>query len=447
MAAWLKRSAFEPAVFEPLTPDYFIPHAEVVRQLLKEVCGATVPLHVALDALMAFYKPAEEGAAHLRRPPVTLWQKLMTALYAGWDRAPSQVVEKFLEANRITRDSVNLSIAAAVHFLRALIKGMDAFKRDRPSADWEYSEELTEDEEREWNHFQEVGCGWGRNAAQAYRQLQQEAEWALSGLPGGYGFTHEALSVLRFLNRPEDFRKRINLLKELRKALETFTRMLPSDGGAEVIEALYGSVSGVSQLRDTRQVFDLLPSELALPPELAALRVLGGCATVRRRSASARPAVFVDKSGSMAEAMPVGADAGAKGMESVPKVSAAAGLALALWRKYRADMYLFDTEVERVQPRDVYRTLLTIEADGGTRIAEVLEEAARLPRTRPVIVLTDGIDQPDREAVERAAGRGGITFVLLPPMGKYDWLSRFDTVEVRSLRDLVSWIAGGGARA
>jgi hypothetical protein len=65
MAAWLKRSAFEPTVFEPLTPDYFIPHAEVVRQLLKEVCGATVPLHVALDALMAFYKPAEEGG----RPP------------------------------------------------------------------------------------------------------------------------------------------------------------------------------------------------------------------------------------------------------------------------------------------------------------------------------------------------------------------------------------------
>ena len=451
MAVKLKRSAFLPSVYAPLSAEYFVPHAEVAQDLLKDTCRASFPLYMALDAFTVFYKPAEEAAEHLSKPPTTLWQRLIASLYTGWSESAPGALKAMLEVNRITRGSVNLSIVAAVNFLKALLPSRGDGGEEDFIGKLQEEREVRPQERGSWSHRLKQALEEAMKEVEEYAELEAELEAALSGLPGGRGFTHDALSVLRYLARPDDFRRRVTLLRELRRSLEVFSRALPSGGGVEVVESLYGGVSGVSQLRDMRQLFDLVPAELALPPELVALRALTGSAVVRRRAASVRPAVFVDKSGSMTGSMPWGlqTERGGEGgsRSSVPKVSAAAGLALAMWKKYRADVYLFDTEVQAVQPRDVYRVLMLISADGGTRIAEVLREAARLPPARPVVVLTDGIDDPEREPVERAVERGNVTFVLIPPAERRKWMSGFRVVQIESVADLFSWVRGGGGRA
>ena len=122
----------------------------------------------------------------------------------------------------------------------------------------------------------------------------------------------------------------------------------------------------------------------------------------------------------------------------IPKISAAAGLALALYRRFRARVYLFDTEVEEVSPRDVVRTLLRIRADGGTCIGKVLETIKTLPQKSIHIVITDAIDNVSIELAREVASRYRVVFCLLPPAwSDVDWLRYFRVVEVRSLHDLV----------
>jgi len=433
------KSAFTGKIFAPLSGDYYLPHADLVNNLLYARLKARAPLYMALDALMMFYKPLDEGARCLRKPPQTVWQHLVSSLYRGEGEAG----KRFYEVNKITRGSIELSVAAAVNFISLLIAYTRPLKR---GASWSWEAPTGAAPSAEGDK----ALGTAKAAASAAlsaalaeaakcRETLETVQSLLAGLPGGSGFSHEALSILRFLEKPDDFRKRVQLLSALKASLALFTEALPS-GEGEVVEAPYGGVDGVSQLRSIKQIVDLAQAELALPRELLALRVLSGVASVRRRATSVKPVVFVDKSGSMAASMPSSAG-------SVPKISAACGLALALWRKYEADVYLFDTEVHKVDPRGVLQTLLTIGADGGTRIEEVLEIASTLPPTRPVVVISDGIDSPSPSAVEKAAKRGNTVFVLIPPMGEEKWLSKFRTVRVRRLEDLVAWARAGGWRA
>jgi uncharacterized protein with von Willebrand factor type A (vWA) domain len=160
---------------------------------------------------------------------------------------------------------------------------------------------------------------------------------------------------------------------------------------------------------------------------------------VYRHSAAVRPVIFVDKSGSMAEPLPgepgeLGSgDAalrrrlGASEHISVPKISLAAGLALALYRRLGGLVYLFDTECDRVEPRDIVRVLLTISADGGTNIDPVLEEVMRLGRRDYVyIIVSDGITEASQDVLRRfeASGLAGqVRLILVPPSGDgYNWV-------------------------
>jgi uncharacterized protein with von Willebrand factor type A (vWA) domain len=135
--------------------------------------------------------------------------------------------------------------------------------------------------------------------------------------------------------------------------------------------------------------------------------------------ATHRVTVFVDKSGSMAEEFDRG----------VAKISVAAAMALAFHRVAGARVYLFDTEVEMVDPRRVVETLLRLGAAGGTDITQVLEEVARIRRRDMVyIVVTDGIDEVDERAircVERLGLASRIRFIIVPPGGGGGWLRRF----------------------
>jgi uncharacterized protein with von Willebrand factor type A (vWA) domain len=107
----------------------------------------------------------------------------------------------------------------------------------------------------------------------------------------------------------------------------------------------------------------------------------------------------------------------------------ASGLALALYRKLDADIYLFDTEVEKVKPESVIKTLLEISADGGTDIDPVLEEIMRIgKKDYTYIIISDGITEANEEVLERFRENElmkNTKLILIPPAGvgdRYRWV-------------------------
>jgi hypothetical protein len=290
---------------------------------------------------------------------------------------------------------------------------------------------------------------WGKAAAAdlknieaeliRYMEAKQEAQAAAARLAGGHGFELEGISVWSFLQSPDDFRRRVRLLVGAALAFKRFMRALPASLERTVAESIWGGLDGVAKMTQLWQLREALPTELALAnvsPALFAAKLAQMDLLVYSHAAAVKPVVFLDKSGSMAE--PLTGPPGALGPGdsalrtslfseriSVPKISLAAGLALALHRKTGAEVYLFDTEVDRVSPRDVVEVLMKIQADGGTDIAAVMEEILKAGRTGFYLIISDGITDAPEELVRAYMERYGARtrLILIPPSEEeYGWV-------------------------
>jgi uncharacterized protein with von Willebrand factor type A (vWA) domain len=255
----------------------------------------------------------------------------------------------------------------------------------------------------------------------AYVEARREAEAAAAVLAGGEGYSLEGLSVWHFMKNPDEFRSRVRLLAAAASAFRRFTRMIPTSLKRSEVERQWGGIHGVAPMRQYSQLKDALPSELSLSqvaPALFAVKLAQKSLTVYGRAAALRHVAFLDKSGSMADRL--------YGPQPVPKISLAAGLALALHRKTNAEVYLFDTEVERVGPREVVAALLRIRADGGTNIGRVMEEVLRIDRPDiRYVIISDGITDAPPELVKQFISRAGgrTKLILVPPSGDgYQWV-------------------------
>ena len=267
-------------------------------------------------------------------------------------------------------------------------------------------------------------------AVNEYSEAKGEAESAVATLVGACcaGFTKEALSVLRFLQSPDDFRKRVRLLKYARAFFTKFLALVPTSLVHQQMTSIHGGIDGVDRMFSEKQLSDILPSELALSQlgdagkALLALKIAQKQLMVYRRAASVRPVLFVDKSGSMADSFERRGD--------VAKISVASGLALALHKKLGADVYLFDTEVTKVNPSSVVETLLRIEADGGTDIDPVLEEIVKIGKKDYIyIIISDGITEASEETWRRFKESGLMSrtrVILVPPGWSAAWLRELE---------------------
>jgi uncharacterized protein with von Willebrand factor type A (vWA) domain len=269
------------------------------------------------------------------------------------------------------------------------------------------------------------------NLVTEYREAKESAEEAISLLGGGQGgtsFDKEALSVIRFLSTPDWFRERVKILRYARQFYTRFLTAVPTSLTHQQITSTYGGVNGVTRMFSEKQISDILPSELALAQlgdagkALLALKVVQKQLMVFQRSASVKPVIFVDKSGSMA-----GSLTNRRGEEIAPKISIASGLALALQRKLNADIYLFDTEIEKVNPTRIVDVLLKIRADGGTDIDPVLEEIMRIGKNDYIyIIISDGITEASDEVLKKFEESGlakRTKLILVPPSSYgYDWV-------------------------
>jgi uncharacterized protein with von Willebrand factor type A (vWA) domain len=444
----LAKSAFRPEIYQGLPLDYYLPGIDTTSRLLR--MERIVPkFYMTNDVFMAYYKPYEVAYQSLKQSnkAAPAWRKFMETLIRS---------ANYIELNQLTRGSMELAAAAAARTLSIILNTRIQISPDsRHTYDLDTLNKIIRDieENKATDLAQEVqaagGVGeymklmarWIREAGQAvagqlelvakelreYIDAKREAEAAAAALAGshGHGYSLEALSVWRFFDSPDEFRKRVRLLSAAALAFRQFSRSLPASLTHEMAEAMWGGVDGVTKMQSYMQLHEVLPSELALS-EVSEVLFIAKLAQmsmhVYRHTAAVRPAIFIDKSGSMAEELGWG-----RGQGGMPKISLAAGLGLALYRKLSGLVYLFDTELDKVEPRDVIKVLLTIKADGGTAIDPVLEEIMRLNRRDYVyIIVSDGITEASYDTLRRfkASGLAKQTRVILvPPSGeRYEWL-------------------------
>jgi uncharacterized protein with von Willebrand factor type A (vWA) domain len=350
---------------------------------------------------------------------------------------------KFYDVNKFTVGSSELAILAAYQFLKSVF-----FRAQARNT----VEKLEEVQQKMKEHFkdappspqqvQQALGAWGEalshaaedavydalSAVKEFKEAKEEAEAALAALPAGepgLGFAKETLSVLRFLQSPDDFRKHVRLLKYARFFAARFSATLPTSFSHQQVASPAGGVWGVGRMNSHTKLSDVLPSELAMLATsrpvvraLFAVKLASQQLMAYQHATAVKPVLFVDKSGSMAE-----------NFESdIPKISVAAGLALAMHRKFDAPVYLFDTELTAVKPADIVKTLLTIQADGGTDIDPVLEEITRLGKADYVyMIISDGITEANTSVLE-AFKRSGLAsrtkLVLIPPAREsYNWVA------------------------
>ena len=423
----LAKSAFHKSIYQGLPVDYYLPGVSEVQKLTMELTlRRIVPkFYQAHDSFLMFYKPFELVNSSLKKQnkAAPLWRIIV-------EKAVKE--PRFYDLNKITQHSTELSILAAVSFLRNLLKSVDVEEiqkqqkqvmqalQQQTSVAQAFEKAVSETVDKALKEVVEAV-----NEFKEGKESTEEAMITLTGA-GGRGFTKEALSVLRFLEKPDEFRKRVRLLKYAKAFYTKFLTAVPTSLAHQQLTSIYGGFNGITKMFSEKQLADVLPSELVLTQlggagrALLALKLAQKQLPVYQRATSVKPIIFVDKSGSMAESFE------GYGGET-PKISVAAGLALALYRKLDADVYLFDTEVEKVKPVKVVETLLTILADGGTDIDPVLEEIVRLGKQDyTYIIISDGITDASNSVLKKFTESGLVKqtkLIIVPPSNdRYYWV-------------------------
>jgi uncharacterized protein with von Willebrand factor type A (vWA) domain len=440
----LAKSAFNDLIYDSLPIDYYLPFITSTHKVLLAYDNIHAKFYQAHDAFLMHYKPYS-----------TVYQSLKKSSDAPvWRRIVEKTLKSdlFLDVNKITAGSSELSVIAAVKFLDSLLKLADVerIQRDLEKSKKKCCSQQSLDQlvEEVFNSTDiERAINDVLTAVREFKESRESAEEAVLAMAGGQGggFMKEALSVVRFLEKPEEFRKRVALLKYAKIFFAKFLATVPTSMIHEQTVSVYGGVSGVTRMFSEKQIPDILPSELALAQlgeagrALLAVKIAQKQLMVYQHSASVKPVIFVDKSGSMAEPY-----SSSNLDRSPPKISVACGLALALHRKLNADIYLFDTELDKVSPEKVIDILLKIDADGGTDIDPVLSEIIKHGKTGNIyIIISDGITAASPHIIDefKASGLAKMTkLILIPPSKADNWVQLLlGYGNVISARDVVEF--------
>ena len=433
----LAKSAFKPGIYGGLSWRTYIPLIGNVINMLKESRNIAPRMYQAHDALLMFLRPYGEVLGNLKEYNNTA---------ALWHYVVTEAVKKpeFAMLNRFTAGSNTLATVAAVRFLEGLFKaiwnkGTEA-AQEKLKIDLKGKRDLGEIQGACRNALGDISGQISdvlsnvMGSVKEFDQMSSEALASAAGLAGGEGFAKEALSALAYLKSPDRFRERVKLLSTALSYMRHFMERLPTSLSHEEIVSQYGGINGVGLYNG--KISDIVPSELAVAnlgnigSALFAVKLATRQLLAYQRAAAVKPVVFIDKSGSMAGNIKVEKD----GKDTVPKISLATGLGLALYWKFRGDVYLFDTELTKVTPGEVVETLLKVDADGGTNIDPVIEEITRINKPDYYyLIISDGITEASDEWLKDLEGLAPRTSLILigesPP--RYNWvelLKRYNRV-------------------
>ena len=396
----LAKSAFKNSIYENLPLDVYLPSMNFIanyfssNRFLRRIRPKFYQIH---DSYLMFLKPSEKVLLSLKKQNKA--SPTWTALINQFTRT-----SEYLRINELTKNSDELSILASIRFLENLLRRIDTASLDKML---QQSQSQVQIPQEVIQQIQEIINGISGNVVkevEEFKELKETSEEAINVISGsgGKGFTKEALSVLSFLEKPEEFRKRVKLLSTAVRFFRHFIDILPATLSHLQQISFVGGINGVTRMIHERQLSDILPSELVLTQlgdvgkALFALKVAQKQINVYQRAASVKPIVFVDKSGSMADTFMYNRD--------VPKISIASGLALAMYLRFGADVYFFDTEIEKVDRAKIVDVLLRISADGGTNIDPVLREILAINKPDYLyIIISDGITEASESVLSEFA--------------------------------------------
>jgi hypothetical protein len=248
-----------------------------------------------------------------------------------------------------------------------------------------------------------------RVALRLAEALEAEAKEIQKDLEAAESFSHLGVPVAELLEKPDEFRlkARNRIIVNLVRFLRMLRREASAPKTARAPTILGGRPLGVKRLNRLSELTALLPTEL-LDDDLLAYRLASRSALTRERYGGLPDyVVYLDKSGSMAS--DISYRSSPTQTEYVPKISFAAASALALAYKLKQvgskmTLKVFDTEIHDPigDIRSLIDTLLRIRADSGTNISNVLQDAVKNHRDSKIIVVTDGIDEVEEDAVKAA---------------------------------------------
>jgi len=388
------------------------------RSLAKEIMenmtlrNKRIPLAVVMDAAIIHYKPWTDIVFDPRSE--SSWKKILEKYHAS---------DEYRRLNTMIAGDPLMVKYAAIHFLNKLYdkssdelwntgsKPSEADRRSPVEAIFRYIDALMADNRHaKASVVIDSIVGVLRREAE---EVQEDAEAVES-------FSHSGLPVAELLERPEEFREkaRSEIIVSLVRFLRRLRREAVAPRQATMPTLVGGRPLGLKRMQRWSEMASIYPVDYA-DEDLLAYRVASRTLRVTERYGGIQDyVVYLDKSGSMAGGIQYRATP--TRVELVPKISFATASALALashLRRYGAKMTLklFDVEVHDpiTDMKAIIDTLTRVEADRGTNISKVLEDAAQYRDDR-IIIVTDGIDEVSEESVKRAKSLNlDITFIFI----------------------------------
>jgi len=420
----LAKSAFKNSIYENLPLDIYLPSMNFISSYFMSKTRRLRPKFYQIhDAYLMFLKPSEKVLLSLKKSnkAAPFWSMLINRFVRS---------SEYLRLNELTKNSDELSILASIRFLENLLRRIDTASLDKmlqQMSQQTQQQSIPQEVSQQINEIANSVVKEIVKEIEEFKELKETSEEAINVISGsgGKGFTKEALSVMSFLEKPEEFRKRVRLLSTAVQFFRYFINTMPSSLSHLQQVSFVGGINGVTKMISERQLSDILPSELIynqlgdVGKILFALKIVQRQLNVYQRAAAIKPILFVDKSGSMADAFMYNRD--------VPKISVATGLALAMYLKYDADIYFFDTEIEKIDRSKIVDTLLKIAADGGTNIDPVLREILSINKPDYIyIIISDGITEASKDVLDEFIKSSVIKNTKLILIGinpSYNWVN------------------------
>jgi uncharacterized protein with von Willebrand factor type A (vWA) domain len=356
----------------------------------------------------------------------TAWSSLLKSLTKQLE---------FIKIKKYTEGDEELSALMTVRVMIKILQEMEKSKQQQQQ----------NQQQGQGNQIQQIINAVKNELRASYQQIQEYKEgkeemqqliMMLSG-SGGNAFSHNSLSLLKYLQRPDELRMRIKMLKDTFTWLRKFSTELPASFKKSQLSSDQGEINRIEKLMKETQITHMISSEysyLALAKNnnlakiLFSLRYVNKELLVYRGSASPKVSLYIDKSGSMSMFL-----------EGVPKISLAAGLGLAMLKKFDdTKVFAFDTEVTEVDKNKMVQTLLTIAADGGTNISLVLQKIKEVDDRKTIhIIISDGVDEVSESVIKSIPNelRKRISFILIETNAP-QWLQKnFRYYPVKSIAE------------
>ena len=451
--AILNKSKFKEDIYKPFNLLFYIRDAENINSALISLYEIYPKTYMSLDAFNLFYFDIDLLRFYKKKSENIVWDIIMEELLND---------ENIEKLNKISRGDKSLAKAFAIRLLYTLLDNLaddkyksikqilyaknvsqisyvdnNTIKQNVEELINNVKEELKQDVEKVidfLNYFEDVkvNCKCLLNINFNINDLADTVEEGTS-----HGYTLEGLSVLLF----DDYlryvaNKNLSRLEEFLKFYKRFRNELESNIEKLGVETQFGYLKDIEKMRNLSDLKNIAYSSLCDNYVMNIIKIANYNALRRVYEKQNKFVIYIDKSGSMMERIYSNNKS-----TNYYKIDVACALGLYLYRKYKAKMYFFDTEVHEVSDKDVIKFLMRIKASGGTNIERVLIHIYENNLKCYNIIITDAISDIENKdnwkIVEKLSKLDNVRVIVLPPAEFYEWLKKFKYFVVNNVEEFI----------